>query len=81
MIILKKSFDVLDFVLLSIILIVVIACITVSVKAYNSGSKSSNYKPICIKGHLYYRSNFMAKMGIAIALNDDGTPVKCECLE
>lgn len=64
-----------------IVLTIVVTAITLSVKSYYSGSKDSHYKEVCIRGHVYYRSNFMAKMGLSIALDDNGKPIKCEAIK
>lgn len=51
--------------------------IVISIKSYQSGSKDSHYEEICIRGHIYLRSNFMAKMGLSIALDENGKPIPC----
>ncbi len=42
------------------------------------GSDPSDYKPICIEGHTYYRANFIDKGFLSIALDENGKPVKCK---
>jgi len=52
--------------------------ILLSIKTWKSGDSDGDYKKVCIQGHTYYRSNFGNKMGLSIALNDEGRPIKCE---
>ena len=46
--------------------------------SWNKGKKSSDYKHICIEGHIYHSVNFGNKMAIAIKLDDEGKPISCK---
>lgn len=47
-------------------------------KTWALGSDEDDYGVICIGGHEYWRANFTVKGFLAVKLNNDGTPVKCE---
>ena len=61
-----------------IVIITFIISISISIKSCNSGKVDSDYKEVCIRGHVYYRSNFLNKMGLSLALDDNGKPISCE---
>ena len=73
---LKKS-KLWDILYLIGLIIVILGVSTMGYKGCVSGSKSSDYKIICIQGHEYVRSNFMQKMGLAIKLDKEGRPIPC----
>ena len=56
----------------------IIAMFPLAHKTYTLGSKSEHYQEVCINGHVYYRANFAAKMGIAPKFDDSGKPCKCQ---
>jgi len=49
-------------------------------KTYTLGSDQNDYEILCLDDHQYWRANFMAKGFLAIKLNDEGKPVKCQLL-
>jgi len=74
----KRKFDALYVIGLFIILLI---SFVMGYKGCTSGSKSSDYKIVCIQGHQYFRSNFMQKMGLSIRLDSEGKPIPCSNME
>ncbi len=58
--------------------IVIIVSLVFSFKSCSKGKDPSDYEYICIEGHTYHTVNFGQKMAIAIKLDDEGRPVKCQ---
>lgn len=49
-----------------------------SIRGCKLGTNPDDYENICIEGHVYHTVNFGQKMALAIKLDDEGRPVKCE---
>lgn len=50
----------------------------VSFKGMQEGRGGDDYEHICIHGHSYWVATFGMKGMLAIHVDDDGKPVKCE---
>ncbi len=60
------------------ITIIFIILLSMGVRSCKIGTDPDDYEDICIEGHVYHTVNFGAKMAVAIKLDDNGRPVKCE---
>jgi len=69
--------DILFWIVIGIIFIILAG---VSIRGCKMGTDPTDYESICIEGHVYHTVNFGQKMAVAIKLDDDGRPIKCQQL-
>lgn len=74
----KKKADKIDIYYWLVIFCIFLFLFLAGVRSCKMGTDSLDYEYICIEGHIYHTVNFGQKMAIAIKLDDEGRPIKCQ---